>query len=216
MFNSSILQINIDKFNLKKHRSQVLINKDFALVILLFRLNYSSHLMCCSGELLLFNRYRCIVKCSLSKSSLFGSFIDGSGVSTPEESTPSSDYAERPAAYPQALGTFNERSTHAIATLISDEDSDIEVLVGRFSVSFDDATQILLESAMRRQGDITVEEESDDEFISLASESLGRWEDEGGACSKVLSPVDDYVVLDGYETDVECELSNYEELQQSL
>ena len=83
-------------------------------------------------------------------------------------------------------------------------------------MSFDDATQILLERAMKLQGDIIAEGESDDGFISLVSESLGRWEDEGGACSKVVSPVDDYVVLDGYETDVDSELSNYEELQQSL
>lgn len=153
------------------------------------------------------------VKCSLSNSSLFVSFIDGSGVSTAEESTPSSGYAGCPAGYPQALEAFNERSTHAIATLTSDEDSDIEVLVGSFSMSFDDATQILLERAMKLQGDIIAEGESDDGFISLVSESL---EDEGGACSKVVSPVDDYVVLDGYETDVDSELSNYEELQQSL
>lgn len=141
---------------------------------------------------------------------------DGSGVSTAEESTPSSGYAGCPASYPQALEAFNERSTHAIATLTSDEDSDIEVLVGSFSMSFDDAAQILLERAMKLQGDIIAEGESDDGFISLVSESLGRWEDEGGACSKVVSPVDDYVVLDGYETDVDSELSNYEELQQSL
>lgn len=156
------------------------------------------------------------VKCSLSNSSLFVSFIDGSGVSTAEESTPSSGYAGCPAGYPQALEAFNERSTHAVATLTSDEDSDIEVLVGSFSMSFDDATQILLERAMKLQGDIIAEGESNDGFISLVSESLGRWEDEGGACSKVVSPVDDYVVLDGYETDVDSELSNYEELQQSL
>ncbi|CAH3028774.1 unnamed protein product, partial [Porites evermanni] len=147
------------------------------------------------------------VNCPLSNSSLFVSFIDGSGVSSAEESTPSSGYAGCPAGYPQALEAFNERSTHAIATLTSDEDSDIEVLVGSFSMSFDDATQILLERAMKLQGDIIAEGESDDGFISLVSESLGRWEDEGGACSKVLSPVDDYVVLDGYETDVDSELT---------
>lgn len=48
MFNSSILQINIDKLNLIETRLDLnlLICKDFALVVLLFRLNYSRHLMC--------------------------------------------------------------------------------------------------------------------------------------------------------------------------
>lgn len=47
MFNSSILQINIDKLNLIENTDlNLLICKDFALVVLLFRLNYSRHLMC--------------------------------------------------------------------------------------------------------------------------------------------------------------------------
>ena len=99
--------------------------------------------------------------------------------------------------------------------LASEEESDIEVLVD-CNVSFDESTQCLMESAMRLEGGAISVEESNNE--SLASAFLGRWESEGGACVKVLSweSIDDYVVLDGYESDVESELSGYEEPQESF
>lgn len=43
---------------------------------------------------------------------------------------------------------------------------------------------------------------------------VGRWEFEGGVCEVelVFESIDDYVVLDGYEIDVEFELSGFDEL----
>lgn len=112
--------------------------------------------------------------------------------------------------------THRNISTCDVLSLTSDEDSDIEVLVG-CNVSFDESMQCLMESAMRLEGDVISGEESSDGWNQNASDSLGRWESEGGACTEVLSPesTDDYVVLDGYESDVDSELSGYEELQQS-
>ena len=78
---------------------------------------------------------------------------------------------------------------------ISDEGSDIEVLEG-CDVLFDESIQCLMESAMRLEADVI-----------------------SGACVKVLSQVescDDYVVLDGYESDVDSQCSGTEELEQSL
>ena len=77
---------------------------------------------------------------------------------------------------------------------ISDEGSDIEVLEG-CDMSFDDSLQYLMESAMRLEADVI-----------------------SGGCVKVISQesCEDYVVLDGYESDVDSQCSGSEELKQSL
>lgn len=108
-----------------------------------------------------------------------------------------------------------------LMSLNSDDDSDIEVLVGH-NVSICASAECLLQSAMRWEDDV-----SDSAFFLRTKEagsnqsvnkSVGRWESEGGAC--VEEPTseshDDYVVLDGYESDVDSELSGFDELQQSL
>lgn len=132
---------------------------------------------------------------------------DRSGVSSAEESACGYGVCPFPA--------LEEMIMPCKVALASEEESDIEVLVD-CNVSFDESTQCLMESAMRLEGGAISVEESNNE--SLTSAFLGRWESEGGACVKVLSweSIDDYVVLDGYESDVESELSGYEEPQESF
>lgn len=62
-------------------------------------------------------------------------------------------------------------------------------------MSFDDSLQCLMESAMRLEADVI-----------------------SGECVKVLlqESCDNYVVLDGYESDVDSQCSGSEELKQSL
>ena len=153
----------------------------------------------------------------LLKQKVFIPFVDGAGVSSTDEATHSSDNAVNPQVLEELDTQRRHRSTCITTSLTSDEDSDIEVLVG-CNGSFNESTQSLLESALRLEGDVISNEESSDDWSKCASDSLGRWESEGGACVEVLSPesFDDYVVLDGYESDVDSELSGYEELQQSL
>lgn len=89
----------------------------------------------------------------------------------------------------------------------SDDDSDIEVLVA-------ENTESLIQSAMRWDDNV-----SNRPFITASdrhsSQNLTRCQCQGASnVDKALGVSDDYVVLDGYETDVESEFSGNEELQE--
>ena len=119
-----------------------------------------------------------------------------------------------------------ETPTCALTTSNSDDDSDIEVIVGH-NVSLSPSAECLLQSAMRWEGaDVSNSAlflDAEEEFSGRcsnqsANDSLGRGESEGGVCAEepTSESTDDYVVLDGYESDVDSELSGFDELQQSL
>ena len=122
---------------------------------------------------------------------------------------------------PEVVEEIRETPTCSLMPLNSDDDSDIEVLVGP-NMPICASAECLLQSAMRWEGDV-----SDSAFFSRTKEtgsdlsvnkSVGRWESEGGACVEepASESLDDYVVLDGYDSDVDSELDGFDELQQSL
>lgn len=101
-----------------------------------------------------------------------------------------------------------------LMSMNSDDDSDIEVLVGQ-------SVECLLQREMRWE-DVNhstfflgTKEAGSDQSVN---KSVGRWESEGGACAQepASGNLDDYVVLDGYESDVDSESSGFDELHQSL
>lgn len=108
------------------------------------------------------------------------------------------------------------KSSCTIQATTSDDDSDIEVLVGcNMSTEF---TQSLIESAMRMEADVTSRVKTNHDWSQNGNDSLSGLESENKACVESASPdgLDDCVLIDGYESDVESELSGYEELLQSL
>ena len=144
------------------------------------------------------------------------SFTDGSGISSTDEGS-SSDST----FCPETLVQVDQPcTTMPVCTSHSEEDSDIEVLVGD-NISISASAESLLQSAMRWEGDVSNSTLllSADTAASdgCSNQNLERWECEG-ACTDNSTPEvsDDYVVLDGYESDVDSELSGSEELQQSL
>lgn len=102
--------------------------------------------------------------------------------------------------------------------LNSDEDSDIEVLLGH-NVSMTASAESLLLSAIRWEGDTSSSalflRMEEDESNQRPNNSVVLLESEGETCTEEPTS-DDYVVLDGYESDVDSELSGVDELQQSL
>ena len=138
-------------------------------------------------------------------------FADGSGITSADESSSSGDNSMY--SIPEVVEEIRETPACPLMSLNSDDDSDIEVLVGQ-------SVECLLQSAMRWEDDV-----SDSIFFTRTKEtgsdqsvnnSVGRWESEGGACAEEPAPesLDDYVVLDGYESDVDSESTD--ELYQSL
>ncbi|XP_020620664.1 patatin-like phospholipase domain-containing protein 2 [Orbicella faveolata] len=134
---------------------------------------------------------------------------DGSGISSTDESPSSGDNAMY--SIPEEVEETGETPACSLMPLNSDDESDIEVLVGQ-------SAECLLQSAMRWEDDV-----SDNAFFLRTKEagsdrsinkSVGRWESEGGACGEepASESLDDYVLLDGYESDVESESSGYDEL----
>lgn len=153
-------------------------------------------------------------------------FADGSGVSSTDESTNPSDnvnFASIPEAVEENDMPSSETPTPSLTALNSDEDSDIEVLLGH-NVSITASAESLLLSAIRWEDDMNKSASftrTEDDSNQSVNNSVGRWESEGGAFieepAKCRSEsFDDYVVLDGYESDVDSELSGLDELQQSL
>ncbi|KAL9955305.1 hypothetical protein ACROYT_G036611 [Oculina patagonica] len=151
---------------------------------------------------------------------------DGSGVSSTDESTNPSDnvnFASIPEAVEENDMPSSETPTPSLTALNSDEDSDIEVLLGH-NVSITASAESLLLSAIRWEDDMNKSASftrTEDDSNQSVNNSVGRWESEGGAFieepAKCRSEsFDDYVVLDGYESDVDSELSGLDELQQSL
>ena len=137
-------------------------------------------------------------------------FADGSGISSTDESSSSSDNTMY--SIPEAVEEIGGPPSCAFMSLNSDDESDIEVLVGQ-------SAECLLQSAMSWEDDV-----SDSAFFLRTTEagsdqsvnkSVGRWESEVGACVEepTLENLDDYVVLDGYESDVESESSGFDELR---
>lgn len=170
-------------------------------------MNLREKLQCCQGfsrrkrmmlELLLFDlkRFPCL-------------FADGSRISSTDESSSSGDNAMY--FIPEVVEEIGEIPPCLQMSLNSDDESDIEVLVGQ-------STECLLQSAMRWEDDVSdsafflrTKESGSDQSVN---KSVGRWESEGGACEvePAFESIDDYVVLDGYETDVESESSGFDEL----
>lgn len=136
-------------------------------------------------------------------------FADGSGISSTDESPSSGDNAMY--SIPEEVEETGETPACSLMPLNSDDESDIEVLVGQ-------SAECLLQSAMRWEDDVSdnafflrTKEAGSDQIIN---KSVGRWESEGGACGEepASESLDDYVLLDGYESDVESESSGYDEL----
>lgn len=153
-------------------------------------------------------------------------FADGSGISSTDESTNPSDNAicSIPEAVEENDMPSSERLTPSLAALNSDDDSDIEVLLDH-NVSITASAESLLLSAMRWEDDMNKSASflrtGEDGSNQSVNNSMGRLETEGGVvveepaacCSESF---DDYVVLNGYESDVDSELSDLDELQQSF
>ena len=140
-------------------------------------------------------------------------FADGSGISSTDESSSSGDNAMY--SIPEEVEEIGGTHACSLMTLNSDDESDIEVLVGQ-------SVECLLQSAMRWEDDV-----SDSAFVFRTKKAgsdqsinkpVGRWESEGGACGVEVASesLDDYVVLDGYESDVDSYASGSDELYQSL
>lgn len=153
-------------------------------------------------------------------------FADGSSISSMDESPNSSDNAIYAIfeAEEETNMPCSEAPTCSQMPLNADDDSDIEVLLGR-NVSMTASAESLLLSAMRWEDDVSksalfLRREEDGSNQSVIN-SVGRLESEGAACMEEPASCrsegfDDYVLLDGYESDVESELSGVDEPQQSL
>ena len=139
---------------------------------------------------------------------------DGSGISSTDESSSSGDNAMY--SIPEEVEEIGETPAISLMSLNSDDESDIEVLVGQ-------SAECLLQSAMTWEDGV-----SDSAFVFRTKEagsnlsinkSVGRWESEGGACEVEVvasESLSDYVILDGYESDVESDASGFSEAYQSL
>ena len=135
-------------------------------------------------------------------------FADGSVTSSTDESSSGDNTMY---SIPEEVG---ETPACLLMSMNSDDDSDIEVLVGQ-------SVECLLQREMRWEDVnhstffLRTKEAGSDQSVN---KSVGRWESEGGACAQepASGNLDDYVVLDGYESDVDSESSGFDELHQSL
>lgn len=141
---------------------------------------------------------------------------DGVAMSSTESTCARHSAVRTPAVEELNTSYIRAKSSCSIQATTSDDDSDIEVLVGcNMSTEF---TQSLIESAMRMEADVTSRVKTDHDWSQNGNDSLSGLESENRACVESASPdgLDDCVLIDGYESDVESELSGYEELLQSL
>ena len=143
-------------------------------------------------------------------------FLDGVDMSSTESICAHHSAVQTPAVEELNTSYVRTKSSCTIRATTSDDDSDIEVLVGcNTPIEF---TQSLIESAMRMEADVTSRDKTDHDWSQNGNDSLSGLESENRACVESTSPdgLDDCVLIDGYESDVESESSGYEELHHSL